>query len=820
MPRFAWIEHARRDVVHAWRGLRRSPVFAVVVTLTLAIGIGANAAVLSIIDTAFVRKLPVPEPTRVVSVSSGDTRERPAARQPWSSVPDYLDLRARVRGVTGLALWKIDDLTLGDSLAGQSVRSALVSGNYFTVLGIGAERGRVIAADEDEPRGAHPVVVISHVMWQTVFAGDEQIVGRQLTIGKTKFTIVGVAPKGFTGLHPEGRTDLWLPYTMYSEATGRAYSLDDRAARTFSIAGRLESGVSVAAVQGSVDQATSALVAANPEADKYLTIKVAVRDRLTETNGQTISAFISFVLAWAMVALLHMVACTNVATLMLARAAARRQELGIRLCLGASRGRIVLQALAEPAILATLGAAGGLLFARWLTQLICQVQFLSAMDAGLDLRIVAIVTGVAVATALEFGLLPALQASRRDPLVVLRGTAGAGSRGERATSYLVAAQIAMSLVLIADAAVLGRTFQKLGNTPLGYDAQRMVVGRVTLDGKRTETEWTSLYESVMARAAAVPGVRRVVATQSPPLRPGSLMDEVRLPGDDRPAGAAPMQSLALVGPGYFSAIGARLLRGREFTTSDRLTAEAKRNGFDVAIVNESEAKLLWPGRDPLGQQLTLMRRKTHAVVVGVVPDIYDVTISATHPRVYFPLLESPAGDFSLVATTDRDPEQITGALRTAIGAATGAQQPPTPVTMQSWIDGNLSTSRLGGIGLGIFASIGLLLTAMGLYGLVAAWSAERRKELGIRLALGAPIAHIHRLLLTDVARLLVVGAVIGLAAVVGLVRIESVWWGPSVSLDAVSVLAVLVVLGVVTAVAAYLPSRRATKTSPAEVLRA
>ena len=346
--RIHFIDSLSRDLRYAWRGLRRSPSFAIVVAFTLAIGIGANAAVIGVIDTAYLRKLPVPAPERIFAVFSGDVHNRARrANIGWNSYPDYIDLHERVQGAEGLAAYSMEWIPLGDTLSGASVWSAMVSGNYFDVLGVHAAQGRYIRPDEEEPRGSHPVVVISDAFWKSHFASDEHVLGRVLVLGKDRFTIIGVAAPGFTGVHAEGRTDLWIPYTMFAEATGREYPFDNRDARRVAIIGRLAPSASLAQVESSIEHAADYLKNTYPDVDGSLSLRVAKHERLISFE-QAPDALVSFILVWVMIALLHLVACSNIASLMLARAAARRRDVGIRICLGASRGRIAMQSLAEP----------------------------------------------------------------------------------------------------------------------------------------------------------------------------------------------------------------------------------------------------------------------------------------------------------------------------------------------------------------------------------------------------------------------------------------------------------------------------------------
>ena len=814
-------DHLRRDLSYAWRGLRRSPTFSVVVAVTLAIGIGANAAVLGIIDTAFLRKLPVPEPERVIGVLSGDTRD--GARRPrpgLSSFADYRDLRAPTHGAVELAAYAMHYLQLGDEFAGSAVWSALVSADYFQVLRVHAQKGRVFGPDEEEPRGAHPVAVISDVLWRTRFGSEERAVGRQLTIGNTRFTIIGVAPKGFTGTHGEGRTDLWIPYTMQAEATGTEYIHDYRDARVAFIIGRLAPSATVAEVQGRLDRAARELSTSYPETDRTLRLVAERRDRFV-TFEQAPGALYGFLLVLATVALVHLVACSNVASLVLARASARRSEMGIRICLGASRGRLLMQSLAECGLLALLGAVGGLVIARWLTQLICTMQFMSAMDAGLDARVVLIVALVTTATALQFGLGPALGATRNDPLSVIRGTPGmriAGKR-EHSAALLVVGQLAMSLMLAANAAVLAKAFERQSRADPGYDASHLMVASVSLrDPRATANDRPAAFEDLTSRATTLPGVLRVAAAGGAPLRGGSY-DDVAVAGHEYGAGESKKLHLLTVGPGYFATIGAQLIRGREFTPADRIPVGSRYfRGFDVAVVNEAMARRYWPGVDPIGKQLAFHDKGT-ATVVGLVRDMHDVTASAVLPRVYFPLFEAPGPNFEVIVRTSGDPAASAALVRSAV-ASSPMVEPPTVRTMIELRDDATQLSRIGSLALAICAAIALLLTAIGLYGLVAMWAAERRGEIGIRLALGAPWWDIHRLLLGGAGRLFAVGGIVGLAGAVALVRLEGGWFGSSFALELPPVAIALAVLVTVAGVAAFLPARRAASLDPAAVLRA
>lgn len=823
------VDQLAQDVAYAARGLKRAPMFSVIVAVTLSLGIGANAAVIGAIDTLFFRKLPVPEAERIVAIYKIDRRDRGRAdlAAGWGSVPLFHDLRTRLAGLEGLALYGMQTFSVGDELAGGETWGAFVSGNYFTLLGITPQRGRLIRPDEEEPEGEHPVVVISDFLWRTKFDANARVLGRTIPIGKGTFTIIGVAPPGFTGLHSEGRTNLWLPYTMAREALGGRSGFDDRQGRPVLIFGRLRPKATVAEVQASADIAARELADSHPATDSLLALHVAVRDRLTSYELSA-SGFHWMTFVWGMVALLHLVACSNVASLMLARAWARRRELGIRICLGASRRRILVQSLTEATLLAILGAGGALMIGRWLTQLIAKMQFMSTADPSLHPRVVVIVALITVATVLQFGVLPALDASRIDPLAILRGASGGRRTKHSRAEIVVVTQIAISLLLIANATVFLSLFRRQTTAAPGYDADHLIVA--SIDGRgaqRTSPDsaaahdvpamLVATYDEAMVRAAAVPGVRGVAAAIGAPLFHTGWYRELIVP-NHVPTNDEPRQvSLQAVGPGYFATIGASLVGGREFTAEDRTGSGARLGVFTAVVVNEALARRLWPNGDALGKRIGL-RSSAMATVVGIVRDLHDVSSTNATPRAYFPMLEWAYPTFDLIIRVGDEPAATADRVRSALATSTMFQRPAVR-TMGSIRDDAAAVSRVGGYALAACAGVALLLTSIGLYGLVAMWATARRGEIGIRLALGASSRHVHALLLSRVGRIAGAGAAIGMICAFGLVRVERGWIGPIVRLDALVILTSLATLSAIVGLAVLLPSLRATRQPPAEVLR-
>jgi predicted permease len=808
-----WMDQFGQDLRFGIRGLRRSAMFTAIVTATLAIGIGANATVLGVIDTLFLRKLPVPEPERIVAIRRLGRwgNQRTATPLVWTTSPPlYRELRTRIEGLGayGMQSFRAD---------GEFTWSAFVSGNYFSVLGVAPQRGRFIRPDEEELGADHSVVVISDYLWRTKFKSDEAILGRKIPIGAGEFTIVGITPPGFTGLHPEGRTNLWLPYPMVNVAVGKTTAgVDGPSMQVFA---RLRSGSSASELEGTANNAIQELARAG-RADSTLSLKTIVQDRLVPFEPAARWGFSWMVFAWIVVALLHLVACSNVASLMLARAAARRRELGVRLCLGASRRRILVQSLTEASLLAAIGAAAGIVVWRWLTTLVTSMQFLSTGNAGFDWRTVAIVALVSALTVLQFGLIPAIDASRSDPMSVLRGFSVARRGRHSRSEIVVVAQVAISTMLIANAAVFAMLWRRQVSEPPGFDANHIAVVSLNARDARSFGNVRAAYDEAISRISSVPGVRAASVSLGAPLFKSTTVTGITVPGRTVAPTEQVQFPIAAVGPGYFSTIGASLAQGREFTLDDKLHPDAGRQLFvSVIVINEALAKQLWPAGGALGKQLKVYDSSIPSTVVGIVRDMRDVTASSPIPRAYVPLLMwlyPPS--FEVVARVDDAPASAIDKINAALSGSTLIDRPVLR-TMSTIRHDATSTARTGSSILAMCGGVALLLTSIGLYGLVSMWATRRRGEIGVRLALGASSRHVHGLLLSDAARIIGTGTVIGFGLAFGLVQVERGSLGRMISLGVVEVAGSLAAFALIGGLAALLPSLRATRQTPADVLR-
>lgn len=800
--RYPWFA---RELKHAARRLARAPLFTLTVVLALAIGIGANTAALGIIDGFFIRPLPVPAPNEIVGMYVGDARE-PAGRAlnaGWASVGAFHFLQERVRGLQSITAYRMTFVSAPQ--VDRPLWTAVVYGDYFPALGVAPQRGRFIRDDENR-FGESRVVVLSDRLWRDYFDADDAVVGRVLRIDDANFTIVGVAPPGFTGIHPEGSTDLWLPAGALAALGTPAAQAADSSRTSVLMFGRLANGGSLATVQTSLDVAARDLGRAYPRQYAHLAIYARSRSRLTSFDTSPQAARL-MILAWIMIALLHLAICTSVANLMLARTAARAREMGIRRCLGASRTAILGEVVLEALLIAVMSCAAGLFLSERLMRAVTSMQFMSAFQPHVDARLVLFTVVVAAATVVQFAVLPALETMRADPLTVLRGSrTGRGPRLGRRSELVVVVQTAIAVVLIVDTTLfLGLSYREAHSDP-GYDAAHAIVVRATdLPTRRRRADERVLLADVERKLAALPGVQHVALAAGAPLVAGGSTAEVRRTGA-RPADIGAQTSTLPVGAGYFTAIGAPLIRGRELTSEDRA---------GVVVVNEALARRQFQSAEVLGELLEV--RGAPAVIVGVVRNIADVSTAAEVPRVYVPVDESTER-LMIVARTTAPANEVLPMIERAL-ASTARRNVLTFASLSAIREDVTAPARAATIGIAVVAVVATFLMALALYALVAMWMAKRRGEIGLRLALGATRGAVHRLIAASAARLLALGVVIGLALAGIVVIVERGFLGPSLQLELWYAILVTAWVAAPAAAAVAVPLIRATSVPPAAVLR-
>ena len=812
------------DLRHAARILAKSPGFAAIAVFSVGLGIGANATIFGFLNAIFLRPLPVQDPERVVAVFTSDFS---GPLYGGSSYPDYLDFRTKTDAFDGLAAYTVAPMSLSEGSQTDRVFGELVTANYFAVAGIQASRGRTFRPVEDERPDAAPALMVSDGFWRRRFGADPALVGKAVTLNGHPFTVVGIAPPGFTGMMRGLAVDLWVPMTM-AGAIPSSDKLDGRGNRWLLLLGRLKPGLTAEAAAARLAVIAGQLQQAYPEnwtdvkkKQRVVTVVPESQARLFPAARGAVLGFLALLLS--VVGLVLLMACTNVASLLLARATARRREIAVRLSLGASRGRIIRQLLTESLMLSLLAAVVGVVVALWATDLLMAlrppVPFPVALDIRLDLRVLGFTLVLAVLTGLVFGLAPALQASRPELLPALKdGSAGGGHAGSRwaPRRLLVVAQMAMSLVLLIGA---GLFLQSLGNAhriDLGFESANLLL--LSLDLRLNgyaEPRGRQLYEQLLERANALPGVRSASLAAEVPLGLGGTRRGISIEGYEAPSGEDMGVHTNTVGPDYFRTMGIPLTRGRDFTVADRAGAPG------VVVVNEAFVRRYWPDQDPMGKRVFLGDRSgTPAQVVGVVKDGKYVTLGEDPtPFFYVPFLQRSESDATLHVRTTGDPRGLVEAMQKEVRAL----DPSLPVfdvkTMTDHLGLSLLPARLAGSVLGLFGLVALILAAVGIYGVMSQAVRQRTRELGVRIALGARPTDLLSMVLAQSMRVALVGLAIGLVAALGLSRlVASLLYGIS-PVDPVTFVAIPALLAAVALLASYVPARWAMRVDPMVALR-
>jgi len=813
-----------RDLRYAARVLLRSPGFTLAAVLTIALGIGANTTIFSLVNAVLLRPPPhVREPDRLVSIYTSDYS---GPRLGASSYPDYLEIQALDDVFDGVMAYVPRPLSLNDGTGSEVVLGEVVTGNYFDVLGIQAARGRTFLPEEFATRGTHPVAVISHRLWQSRFGGDPQVVGGTVRLNGYPFTVIGVAPAGFHGSLRGLRTDVWVTLMMHSQLGPGGLDIDHRGDRGLLVTARLSPGVTLEQARARLDLLALALHAAYPEMWTDIRDRGRLLTAIPERDGRIHPAVRGPVvglvgLLMALVTLVLLIGCANVANLLLARAAGRRREVAARLALGAGRGRLVRQLLTESLLLATLGGVAGIVLALWATDLLMRFEPPLPVPLDLDLSIDRTVLGfslaVTVLTGIVFGLVPALRATRLDLVSALKNAEPAASLGRRRITLrgtLVVAQVAASVVLLVIAGLFIRGLQHAHMGDPGFDTSNMLLLDLPLSIQGyDEARARDFYDQLTTRLEALPGVRAVTLGDMVPLGLGRQRRSIAVEGYEPRPGEDMEFDFNIVGARYFETMGIPLVRGRGFTAEDRAGSPP------VVVVNEAFARRFWPGEDALGKRIRYSRDQ-FAEIVGIARTGKYLSLTEDPlPYVWIPFAQHYKADMTVHVRTAGDPLELAAAVRAQVRAL-DADLPITGLkALEEHFGLALLPQRVGASLLGLFGVLGLLLAAVGLYGVVAYGVGQRTREIGIRIALGARTDDVTRLVVRQGAALGATGLAIGVALAAGAAHlITSLLYGVS-PLDPVTFAAVALVLGGTVLTASWLPARRAARVDPMAALR-
>ena len=842
------------DVRYALRKLRQNPVVTLVAVASLALGIGANTAIFTLVDALLLRALPVRNPQELVVLGLN-----PKDKRTSFNYPDYRYVRDRGQSYAGLVAVSNGGRAVGFRLPSQEGASQLaavsmVSGNYFDVLGVQPAAGRLFKPTDNEKEGAHPFVVLSYAFWKRALAGDNGIVGRDVLVNGMRFQVIGVAQQGFHGAIVGVTPDIYMPIVMFKALNPAAVWWNTRHMWWLTVMGRLKPGVTRDSAQAEWNVMWHQILDSDPE--KRPPAAWDTEYKLNNTGvvipGATGASWMRrqtekpLLILQVTTALVLLIACANVANLLLARAAARRKEIAVRLAVGAGRGRLMTQMLTESVLLGVLGGLAGLGFA-WLgvstlLRFFPREAFPLDLHLSPDVRVLGFAFALSVLTGLVFGFAPALRASRPDVSAALKAGAGA-SDGGRTSRWdlhrsLVSLQVALSLLLLAGAALFVRTLVNLRAVDLGLRAERLLFLSNNINQLGYQPQRERMFdERLRDEVLRLPGVLSASLSAISPLGQSRWNSDVQVEGYRWRPDERPYLDLNLVAPRYFETTGIPIVLGRDFQDSDNAPALPERAttvpGPDedtnvpgpprVVIVNEAFARKFFPGQSALGKRLCMgdkWKPDRTAEIVGVARDAqYFDPRKPVEPMIYQPRYREQAGYSELSVRTSGEPTPLVETIRQKVRGIDAAVSIVEWRTMEENVDRAFVTERTVATLGGFFGIVALLLAAIGLYGVMAQAVTRRTREIGIRVALGAEARRVMAMVLRDALWMVAVGAVAGIPASLLLTRLaESLLFGVKPN-DPLTLVAAATLLVAVTAVAAFLPARRATRVDPMIALR-
>ena len=853
-----------QDVRFAFRTFLKNPGFTLLAVLTLALGIGANTAIFTVLDSVLLRSLPVPQPQQLVVLTNPDAHGMSNGSESGDrsllAYSEYEYLRDHNEVFSGIFAADstlaqlsvtIPNVSSGssasDSPAAQdSARIRMVSGDYFPTLGIRPIIGHAFGPEVDRTRNSSPVAVISHAFWRQRFGADPQVLGRKIQVHQTSFEIIGVAPAGFFGETVGEEPDVWVPMTMQEAiypgddllSAFPAGTIDQR--MWLQVMARLKPGVTVAQANANVNVVFPGYVSASAlryrlsgddlkaYSDQRIDVQRGGRGASTMHNtfGEPLK------LLMALVALVLLIACANLANLLLARGAARQREFAVRLSIGAGRGRLIRQLLTESFLLAMLGAALGVVLAQWADNVLLRMvsptgsvgQEAIQLSLRPDARVLAFTFAVAILTALLFGLIPALRATRLDLSPMLKaGASGVTVEGHSRRfpvgKILVVTQVSISLVLLIAAGLFVRSLQRLSEVKLGYKTERLLLFRVRpIPAGYKDAAIPRVLQELLDKFKAVPGVSAASLSSNGLFAHSESGDPISVEGYIPKPGELLHSRMDQVGPDYFSVVGMPILSGRGITAQD------SGNGPRVAVINQAFAKQFFPNTNPIGKRVTdtYPGNPASAEIVGVVADAkYNSLREETPTRLYNPIFNPfwPEHSAYFEIRTSADPATVSSALRAVVHDTNSAIPEIEIHTMSGLVDDSLQTDHFVAQLSTAFGLLAIILASVGLYGIMAFTVARRTRDIGIRMALGAGRSKIVRQVLSETLVLMLIGIAVGVpVALAGTRLIKSMLFGLG-AVDPVAIIAACSILAVIAGLAGYIPARRASQVDPMVALR-
>jgi putative ABC transport system permease protein len=808
-----------QDLRYGARMLAKKPGFTVVAILTLALGVGANTAIFTVINAALLRPLPYEDAERLVVVATTMRRDTVEVRS--VSYPDFIDWRDQNAVFERIAAQTSTSFTLTGGAEPERVNGELVSADYFPLLRARAAMGRTFLPEEDRTPDTHRVALVGFGLWQRRFGGASALIGQTIQLNDGNYTVVGVMPEGFRGVSDDA--EIWLPMMMVSSVRS-AGALQRREQRWHSTVARLKPGVTLAQAQAEMDAIMRPLEQAYPNTNRNRGARV------TPLNEQFFGGLqLTLWILLGAVGCVLLVACANVANLQLQRAAGRASEIAVRLALGATTRRLIRQLLTESLLLAVVGGSLGILIALWSVDFLVKlspVTFPNFVKFTIDARVLGFSLLISVLTGALSGLAPALQAASPALNEALKsgGRDSSGGLGRnRLLSSIVVAEIALALTLLIGAGLMIRSMQRLQAVDPGFNVERLLTMRVSLPSQRYPRERIIAFsQQLRERLHALPGAQSVALASDLPLSGSTSAGPIELEGrHEAPAGGEFRMYRHRVTPGFFSTLGIPLVKGRDFTVDDHAKAPG------VAIISETMARRYWPNEDPIGKRLREDNRgapntSPWVSIVGVVGEVKYRGLPQNpnaDPDVYFPLAQAPVGNLFLAARSGVDPNSLVAAVRGVLQQLDPNLPAYEVTTMAEQVTNQTTRSRFSAWLLGVFGAIALALAAIGIYSVMAYAVEQRSREIGVRVALGARAADVLKMVIGQGMRMALLGVALGLGAALALTQLmKRLLFGVGAA-DPLTYGAIALLLTLVALLACYVPARRATKVDPLVAIR-
>jgi putative ABC transport system permease protein len=806
-----------QDMRYGIRMLSKNPGFAIIAVLTLALGIGANTAIFSVVNAELLRPLPFRDSGRLVSVATGNSRMHSSNGS--TSYPDFMDWRSQNQVFDKMAAYTEATFTLTGQANPAHLEGASISSDTFDLLGVSPELGRTFQPEEDGPN--HRVVVISDRLWRQQFKGDPGIIGGTITLDNSAYTVVGVMPASFRYPLQREPQAIWSTLSPLNDTSDNSPPMvQHRGAHFLTCIARLRPGVTLAQAQAAMDVIASSLGKHYPDTNKYMNVHLSsLQDRLT---GSIRPALLAMMIA---VGLVLLIACVNVANLLLARATTRGREIAIRTAMGAGRIRVVRQLLTESLLLAIVAGILGAALAFWGSDVLVRLSPENLPRVGeihIDGWALAFTAGLSLLTGILFGLAPALQSTHSNIVEALKEgslsmTAGRSRHGLR--SSLVIVEMALALILLVSAGLLIRSLIRLQDVNPGFDPHNVMTASLDLpDAKYSDPKKAEFFRGLIPQLQAIPGVQSAAGVFPLPMSGDEIRTSFQIEGRPVAKSDEPHTSIRCVTPNYFTAMRIPLLQGREFTERDEASSTK------VLIVNQAFAQQFFPGENPIGQRILAgianAGEPPMREIIGVVGNVkFEDLTSEFSPESYIPYGQLQFGSITIVVRSSKNPQGLAKPIAAAVQSLDKDLPTYASKTVEQYLDGTIAVPRFNTFLLAIFAALAMVLTAVGLYGVISYTVAQRTHEIGIRMALGAQPGDMMRLVVGQGMRLALFGVGVGLIAALGLTRfLSSLLFGVS-STDPVSFAAVVAMLFTVVLLACYIPARRAMRVDPMIALR-